>query len=251
MDAVISGWICPDTPTIEYNISGSTLRMNEKSTEALGDETIKYKVTVTSLFKGTFTTEVSRDNMVIEGLYPNTIYTVTVELICSENPELLGSPKTFTFITGNANQLTCAIADFGSVIQDCIIVDPGDDPNPPSTSCSLNSMSWNVISSLFIKDPANNGSTNYYFETVISLNNAHPDGTDVLMPGGIAAAIAAASCYPNISSVLDVAIVSGAYNLIGASATMGNDGNLTITGTYATNGASQLILKVSGLYTYA
>lgn len=256
MEPVISDWICPPTPTLTWTVSGTSLALSEGTdpTNYLGDNTLKYKLVLSSLLSSDTTYELSRDNLAVSGLLPNTIYTADIRLICPTDPVTYGSPQTFTFITGSEAQGICEPASFSAFIQDCALKDPINlppnvDPGG-SNDCGFDPMSWDVISYVFVKDPENNLSSKYYFEAIIALNNSEPSG-DVLMPGGTAAAIRNTACYPNISSTLDVAIISGATALIAASATLGNDGNLIVSGTYTTNGASRLLLKVSGTYTFA
>lgn len=218
-----------------------------------------YFIELNSLITGQKT--YSSDNGFIEipDLSWNTTFYGTVKAICSDTPTY-GSSSQFTVSTGKEqgtgeNNL-CQPVQFTAFIQDCTLTDPkeddrdeeegpGDIDPPVLNACSVSQMDWSLISFLFVP-VANDPPNDTYFEGVFSIPQNLANGASGALPGGILGLINSV-CLPASSATMDLEMLQGGTVNTG-NGTLAVNGNITVTGSYTSDGNNTIVLRLKGNY---
>lgn len=220
-----------------------------------------YRIELTSLSGGLQTWGTTNNFIEIPALPWNTTFIGVVKAICSIDDQVFGSSANFSFATGyentGDNPQLCTPPVFTAFVQDCAITDPKDDrgggtggggtDNPATAAvCNVEARDWEKISALFVPittDPPNDT----FFEATFRISQNVLAGQDSLMPGGVMGIIIEPTCRPIGSTTLTVEIIQGGV-VVSASATMATNGNITVAGSYTSDGATVLIIRVKGNY---
>lgn len=223
----------------------------------------KYLVEISSLSGGTATYTALTNSIDIPNLAYNTNFVAKIKTVCVEDPLTTADSASFGFATGDppvtgASAGLCQPVDFTAVIQDCEISDPKGTihaeeppavpiPNPPSggsSGCQVTEKDFALISGIFmdVDDPPND----QFFEGTFSQQQTADNGDVVLMPGGVIGNVSV-ECRPASTATLQLEVIQGGTYIAG-DGSLATNGDITLTGSYTSNGGTTLIIRVKGNY---
>lgn len=243
--ASVSAWVesdytCPKPILTQAAVSGNSVTIGWQP--LLG--VTLYKVEVNSAVSGISTYNSSTNSITITGLAWNSVFTAKITAVCDIEGDTGIDSDPFSFATGDQSTNTlCGNPVFSSLTQPCDVTDPG---GGEEQSCVVTPTDWDVNSSIFLSitnDPPNDT----YMEAVFQITNNLPNGDTGPFPGGVLGIIKSVQCHPLTSTIMDLEILSG--GTIGvATATLATNGNVTISGSFTSDGNTVLTVRVRGNY---
>jgi hypothetical protein len=255
--ASVSGWVesgfaCPTPamPTSSPIPNGIHL-----SWPALAGITT-YVVNLVAQMTGTVKTyTVTTNSIDISDLVASSTYSGYVKAICDEAAGTGMDSPAFSFVSGAeppGNVITCADPEFTAYAQDCEITDPGGEGGgngggggEVGAGCAVTAADWTLVNAIFAAavDDAPNDT---FLEATFEIAQSIPIGSTAAMPGGIMGNISA-ECLPvsTVNVALEV-IVGGALQV--GNGTYATNGNITVAGSYLSDGSNRLIVRLRGNY---
>lgn len=258
-DWVETNWTCPVPLVTVVAVQGNKLSLSWEPLIGISN----YLIEINSLVGGQQTYSTTTNFIEITGLPWSTTFYGFVKAICDAGVPTYGTSLQFPFSTGKAlgsgEDELCPPTKFTAFIQDCLLTDPKEDDRDdetgggggggveedPTSVCGVTPQDWNLINSLFIPittDPPNDT----FFEGTFSIPQAVEDGEAAAMPGGILGIINSL-CLPGSSATMDLEILQGGTLNVG-NGTLATNGNITVTGTYVSDGSTTLIIRLKGNY---
>jgi len=215
-----------------------------------------YVVNLIAQMTGTLKTyTVTTNSIDITDLVGSSTYSGYVKAICDEAAGTgLDSPA-FSFVSGAeppGRVIACADPEFTAYAQDCSVTDPGGvgggdggGGGEVGGGCAVTAADWILINAIFA-DAVDDAPNDTFLEATFEIAQSIPIGTTAAMPGGIMGNISAA-CLPASTVNVGLEVIVGGALQVG-NGTYATNGNITVAGSYLSDGSNRLIVRLRGNY---
>lgn len=247
----VSAWVesdytCPKPILTQAAVSGNSVTIGWQPLLGVA----LYKIEVNSAVSGVSTYNSTTNSITITGIAWNSVFTAKITAVCDIEGDSGTDSDPFSFATGDQNTSTlCGNPVFSALTQPCDVTDPGGGGGGGGGSaCGINPIDWNANSFFFVDlNPTDDPPNDTYIEAVFEMTNNLPFGEMGSFPGGVLGVVNNAACRPLTSTTLDLELISGGSLGVGT-ATLATNGNITISGSFTSNGNTQLVVRVKGNY---
>jgi hypothetical protein len=214
-----------------------------------------YDIFLTSQMTGTVKQYSSTTNFIdITDLVGSSTYDGTVRAVCDEVAGTGNNSPIFTFVSGAeapGRIIFCPAPQFTAYIQDCGITDPGGGGGNGGGgggvpgACSVTAQDWTLVNAIFA-DAVDDAPNDTFLEATFEISQSIPIGSTAAMPGGIMGIIAA-GCLPSSTVNVELEVIVGGALQVG-NGTYATNGNITVAGSYLSDGSNRLIVRLRGNY---
>jgi hypothetical protein len=189
----------------------------------------------------------------ITDLIASSTYDGTVKAVCDEVAGTGNNSPIFTFVTGAeapGRIIFCPPPQFTAYIQDCGVTDPGGGGDgggggPDVGGCAVVGADWTLINALFA-DAVDDAPNDTFLEATFEISQSIPIGATAAMPGGIMGNISA-ECLPASTVNVGLEVILGGALQVG-NGTYATNGNITVAGSYLSDGSNRLVVRLRGNY---
>jgi len=190
----------------------------------------------------------------ITDLIASSTYDGTVKAVCDEVAGTGNNSPIFTFVTGAeapGRIIFCPPPQFTAYIQDCGVTDPGGGGNggggggPDVGGCAVVGADWTLINAIFA-DAVDDAPNDTFLEATFEISQSIPIGATAAMPGGIMGNISA-ECLPASTVNVALEVILGGALQVG-NGTYATNGNITVAGSYLSDGSNRLVVRLRGNY---
>lgn len=255
---VESNYGCPMPSNVVSQLAGNGVHIQWDALVGINT----YSVVLTRTADGVQSIHSTNTNYIdIANLLYGANYTYTVTAICDENAGTgMTSPiQTFTTAPAPPERVSgCVDPIFTAFVQDCGVTDPGGiggggggggpidgGGGGVGADCSVAAQDWALVNALFaaVADDAPNDT---FLEATFEIAQSIANGVLAAMPGGIMGVINAA-CLPASTASVTIEVVLGGELEVG-SGTYATNGNITVAGSYTSDGSTRLVVRLRGNY---